>query len=165
MLADEQVLFLQPGAGVSLHADEEISPWFSQRNLRKEKKVGSPWEMLPSVTLVSCHWLFTDSPVLVVTSVKNWVLWGSLIILEHFLGAISLYIVDISSVHVCAQSFSHGCLCDHMDYSPQGSSDRGIFQASIPEQVAISYSRAPSWPRDQTFISCISCTGTWILYH
>ena len=42
MLADEQVLFLQPGAGVNIHADEEIIPWFSQLNLRKEKKVGSP---------------------------------------------------------------------------------------------------------------------------
>ena len=165
MLADEQVLFLQPGAGVNIHADEEFIPWFSQLNLRKEKKVGSPWETLPSVTLVSCHWLFTDSLVLVVTNVKNWVLWGSLIILEHFLGAVSLYIEDISSVYVCAQSFSQDWLCDRMDYSPQGSSDHGIFQASIPEQAAISYSRASSWPRDQTFISCIPCTGTWILYH
>ena len=104
MLADEQVLFLQPGAGVNIHADEEIIPWFSQLNLRKEKKVGSPWETLPSVTLVSCHWLFTDSLVLVVTNVKNWVLWGSLIILEHFLGAISLYIEDISILCVCVCS-------------------------------------------------------------
>ena len=55
MLADEQVLFLQPGAGVNLHADEEISPRFSQWNLRKEKKVSSPLEILPSLTLVFCH--------------------------------------------------------------------------------------------------------------
>ena len=55
MLADEQVLFLQPGAGVNLHADEEISPRFSQWNLRKEKKVSPPLEILPSLTLVFCH--------------------------------------------------------------------------------------------------------------
>ena len=36
------------------------------------------------------------------------------------------------------------------------------FQAGILERVAISFSRGPSWPRDQTSISCI---GRRILYH
>ena len=40
-----------------------------------------------------------------------------------------------------------------------------IFQARIPEQVAISHSRVPSWPRDGTHISRISNTGRQILYH
>ena len=33
----------------------------------------------------------------------------------------------------------------------------------ILERVAISYSRGSSWPRDWTCVSCISCTGRWIL--
>jgi len=31
-----------------------------------------------------------------------------------------------------------------------------IFQAKILEQVAISFSRGSSWPRDQTYLSCIA---------
>ena len=41
----------------------------------------------------------------------------------------------------------------------------GIFQARILEWVAISNSRVSSWPRDQTQVSSIFCTGRWILYH
>ena len=40
-----------------------------------------------------------------------------------------------------------------------------VFQAVILQQVAISFSRRFSWPRDQTRVSCISCVGRWILYH
>ena len=32
-----------------------------------------------------------------------------------------------------------------------------IFQARILEWVVISYSRGSSWPRDQTWVSCVSC--------
>ena len=39
-----------------------------------------------------------------------------------------------------------------------------IFQARILEHVAISFSRGSSLPRDQTQLSCISCTGRWVLY-
>ena len=46
-----------------------------------------------------------------------------------------------------------------------GSSVHGIFQARILVWVAISSSRGSSGPRDWTHISCISCTGKWILYH
>ena len=48
------------------------------------------------------------------------------------------------------------------DCSPPGSSVHGILQASALEQVAISFSRASSWPRDQTHVSCI---GRQIFYH
>ena len=41
----------------------------------------------------------------------------------------------------------------------------GVFQARILEWDAISFSRGFSQPRDRTCISCISCTGRWILYH
>ena len=47
--------------------------------------------------------------------------------------------------------FSHVRLFyDPMDCSPPGCSVHGIFQARILERVAISFSRGPSWPRDQT---------------
>ena len=53
-------------------------------------------------------------------------------------------------------------LCDPMDCSLPGSSVHGILQARILKWIAISFSRVPSGPRDQTFVSC---TGRWILYH
>ena len=56
-------------------------------------------------------------------------------------------------------------LCDPMDCSPPESSVHGILQARILEWVLIFSSKGSSWPRDQTHISCISCTGRQILYH
>ena len=50
-------------------------------------------------------------------------------------------------------------LCDPMDHSLPGSSVHGILQGRILEWVAISSSRAYSWSRDQTHVSCISCIG------
>ena len=47
--------------------------------------------------------------------------------------------------------------------SPPGSTVLGIFQARIPEQVAILFSRGSSWPRDRTQVSCITCIGRQIL--
>ena len=49
---------------------------------------------------------------------------------------------------------AQSCLtfCDPMDYS-QSVSVHGIFQARIPEWVAISFSRGPSQSRDQTWVS------------
>ena len=55
--------------------------------------------------------------------------------------------------------------CDPKDYSPPGSSGHGILQARILEWVAISFSRASSWPRDWTHISHVSCTGRRVLSH
>ena len=43
----------------------------------------------------------------------------------------------------------HQTLCNSMDCSPPGFSVPGIFQARIPEWVAISYSRESPQPRDQ----------------
>ena len=48
-------------------------------------------------------------------------------------------------------------LCDPTDFSPPGSSVRGILQVRIPEWVAMSSFRGSSQPRDWT---CIS----WVLY-
>ena len=43
-----------------------------------------------------------------------------------------------------------------MDCSPPGSSVHGILQARILGWLAIPFSRASCWPRDQTWISCIA---------
>ena len=54
---------------------------------------------------------------------------------------------------------------DPMDHSPPGSSVHGILQARILEWVAMPSSRVSSWPRDQAWISYISCIGRGVLYH
>ena len=56
---------------------------------------------------------------------------------------------------VCEVAQSCPTLCDSMDCSPSGSSVHGILQARILEWVAISFSRASSWPRDWTRVSHI----------
>ena len=53
---------------------------------------------------------------------------------------------------------------DSMDHSLPDSTDHGILQAQIQEQVAISSSRGSSRPRNQTHVSCISYIGRRILY-
>ena len=56
-------------------------------------------------------------------------------------------------------------LCHPMNCSPPGSSVHGVSKARILEQVAISFSRGSSPPRDQTHGSCqVSCVGRQILY-
>ena len=61
----------------------------------------------------------------------------------------------------CVFSIAQWCptLCNPMDCSPPGSSAHGIFQARILEWVGISSSRVSFWPRDQTHVSCVSCTA------
>ena len=54
--------------------------------------------------------------------------------------------------------------CSPMDCSPPGSSDHGISQARILEQVAISFSRGSSQPKDQTWFSSIPSIDRWVLY-
>ena len=56
-------------------------------------------------------------------------------------------------------------LCHPIDYSLPDSSVHGILPARILEWVAIPSSRGSSWPRDQTCISYVSCTGRQVLYH
>ena len=46
-----------------------------------------------------------------------------------------------------------------------GFSVHGTFQARILEWASFSFSKGSSWPSDQTRVSCVSCTGRWILYH
>ena len=65
----------------------------------------------------------------------------------------------------CVLAQSNLTLCDRMDSGPPGSSVHGILQVRILEWGAISSSRGSSRPRDKIPISCISCVGSWILYH
>ena len=65
----------------------------------------------------------------------------------------------------CAHAQSPPTLCNTLDCIPPGSSVLGIFQARIPEWVAISYSRGSSWPGDWTHLSCVSCTAGRFFIH
>ena len=70
-----------------------------------------------------------------------------------------------SAFIVCVVSlFSCVWLCKPMVCSPPGSSVHGILQARILEWVAMPFSRGPSRPRDQTLVSCLSCTDRRVLY-
>ena len=68
-------------------------------------------------------------------------------------------------VCVCAQSLSHVHLCNPMDYSPPDSLFTEFSRQEYWSVVAIYFSRGSSWPRDQTHVFCISCTGRRILYY
>ena len=50
------------------------------------------------------------------------------------------------------------------DSVPQSSSVRGILQARILKWVGTPSSRGSSWPRDQTWVSYISCIGRQVLF-
>ena len=63
------------------------------------------------------------------------------------------------TIHIyccCLVAKSCATLCDHMDYSPPGSSVHGISPARILEWAAISFSRQSPQPRDQTRDSCLA---------
>ena len=69
--------------------------------------------------------------------------------------------------HLCVFIFCYSLvvkscltLCNPVESNLPGSSVHGIFQARILEWIAISFSKASYWPRDQT---CVPCFGRWIL--
>ena len=64
-------------------------------------------------------------------------------------------------IHCTYAKLLQSCLtlCDAMNCTPPGSSVHGILQAVILEWVAMPSSRGSSWPRDQTCVSYVSCTG------
>ena len=72
-----------------------------------------------------------------------------------------------TTIVVCGYVFSRvqPFVTPWTDCNLPGSSVYGILQARILEWFAISYARASSQPRDRTRLSCVSCTGKWILYH
>ena len=61
--------------------------------------------------------------------------------------------VKVLVTHLCpALCYTMDC----MHCSLPGFSVHGILQARIPEWVAISFSRGSSWPRDRSWVSCIT---------
>ena len=71
------------------------------------------------------------------------------------------------SLRMCTCVSVQLCLifCDSMDCSLPGSYLHEIFQTRVLEWVAFSCSRGSSQLRDPTLVSCVACTGIWILYH
>ena len=67
---------------------------------------------------------------------------------------------------VCVLSHSavSDSLWSHGPKSP-GSSVCGVLQARVLEWVTILSFRGSSWPRDQTWVSWVSCTGRQVLHH
>ena len=74
-------------------------------------------------------------------------------------------IITVAIATLRAQSLSCVQLCDPMNCRPPGSSDHEIFQARILQWVAISFSKGSFRPRDQTFVSCVSCIAGRFLTH
>ena len=56
-------------------------------------------------------------------------------------------------------------LCDPMDHSPPGSSVHRVLRARTLEWVTMPSSRGYFQSRDQTRVSCVSCTGRQVLHH
>ena len=69
-------------------------------------------------------------------------------------------ICDLSAC-VCAKLLqSCLALCDPVGYSLPGSSIHGILQARILEWAAMPSFKGSSWPRNQTWVSYVSCAKT-----
>ena len=66
-------------------------------------------------------------------------------------------------VCLCAESLqSH---VHPMDCSLADSSVHGILQARVLQWAAMPCSRGSSWPGGRACVSCVSCTGRWVLHH
>ena len=102
--------------------------------------------------LVMIRFVGNRLPPCVITHLQSWYMY-------MLCGPIFTCVHACSAVKLCL------ILCHPMNRSPLSSSVHGIFQARILEWVATSSSRGSSWPRDRTRVSCISCTGRWVLYH
>ena len=76
----------------------------------------------------------------------------------------SAFVSQHCSVRACSVTELCLTLCNPVDCSPLGSSVHGILQARMLEWVSMPSSRGSSWPRDGTRVSCVSCTGRWVLY-
>ena len=77
---------------------------------------------------------------------------------KTFLFGWSKWIVVLLNCYVKWSEVAQLCrtLPNPMDFSLQGSSVHGIFQARVLEWVAISFSKGSSWLRDWTWVSHIA---------
>ena len=79
-----------------------------------------------------------------------------------------LFSYKLGKLHVCVHAKSlQSCptLCNPEKGSLPGSSVHGILWARILEWVSMPSCRGSSWPRDQTDVPYVSCTGRKVLYH
>jgi len=83
--------------------------------------------------------------------------WGQGLARVFFFGCLFWVLFFVCFFKSCSCSVVSAC--DPLDCSPPGSSVHGIFQARIPEWVAISFSRGSSWLSDWTLISYVSYTA------
>ena len=120
-------------------------------NSRSLLKLMSIESVMPSSHLILCH------PLLLLPSIFP--------VIRVFSYEVALCIRwQIASI-LCACMLSHVQLCNPMDGIWPGSFVPGILQARILEWVAILPYRGSYQPRDQSWVSCISCIGRWLLYH
>ena len=70
--------------------------------------------------------------------------------------------LPVKHMLMCAQS--NLTFCSPVDYSPPGSSVCGVFQTRNTGTGGHFLLWGASQPRDQTYISCISCIDRQILY-
>ena len=76
---------------------------------------------------------------------------------EHWLDTNDIKVnIYAKNNKVKVKSLSRVQLCDPMDCSLPCSSNHGIFQARIPEWVAMPFSRVSSWSGDWTWVSHIT---------
>ena len=74
-----------------------------------------------------------------------------------------LYYPSSHPVYVCAQPCP--TLWTPWFVAFQAALAMEFSRQEILEQIVISFSRGSSWPWNWTHVSCISCTGMWILSH
>ena len=105
-----------------------------------------PWDFPGKNTGVGCHFLLQ----------RIFPTQGSNLGLPHCRQML-YHLTTREVTHYKPSEVSQSCptLCDPMDCSLPRSSIHGIFQARVLEWIAISFSRGPSLPRDQTRVSCI----------
>ena len=73
--------------------------------------------------------------------------------------------VTITITCTCMHAQSCPALCAPLDYSPPGSPVHEILQARLLKWVAIPPPGDLPNPSDWTWVSYVSCTGRWVLYH
>ena len=119
-----------------------------------------PWTWSISLKLLQRHTATVPAPCsYVFMIIQTW----NYAEVHHQMIAFSKFLILL----YCCCFVTKSCLslCNPMDCSPPGSCVHGMFQARILEQMATSYSRRSSQPRDWLHVSCISCISKWILYH
>ena len=82
----------------------------------------------------------------------------------HNINIYKLYNLYMFILCICFITLLYLTFFDPMDCSLPGSSVHIIFQARILEQVAISFSKESSQPRDGTCISYVSYIARWVLF-